>query len=179
MHVLRVLTEADAEEFWRFRLLALEESPQAFAESADELRSSSVDVTVQRLRASNEDNFVLGAFVESRLVGTVGFFRYQGAKLSHKGRIWGVHVDPAFRRQGIAEAMIEAVLTKVRKAHRVRQVSLTVATTQVAAMALYDAAGFKVFGVEPQSLRVGHEYVDEQHRVLILDSTGPRREMRR
>ena len=179
MHVLRVLTEADADEFWRFRLMALEESPQAFAESADELRSSSVDVTAQRLRASSEDNFVLGTFVDGRLVGTVGFFRYQGTKIRHKGRIWGVHVDPAFRRQGIAKAMIEAALTKVRKAHHVRQVSLTVATAQVAAMALYDAAGFKIFGVEPQSLRVGEQYIDEQHRVLMLDNAGPRSEVRR
>jgi ribosomal protein S18 acetylase RimI-like enzyme len=169
MHELRLLNEHDASQFWQFRLTGLEECPQAFTESADELQSSPVDVTVQRLRASSEDNFVLGAFGDGRLIGTVGFVRNQGVKTNHKGRIWGVYVDPAFRRQGIAGDMIMAVLGRIRRAGSVHQVSLTVATTQVAAMTLYDSLAFTTFGVEPHSLHVGDNYVDEEHRVLMLD----------
>jgi hypothetical protein len=46
MHELRLLNEHDASQFWQFRLTGLEECPQAFTESADELQSSPVDVTV-------------------------------------------------------------------------------------------------------------------------------------
>jgi ribosomal protein S18 acetylase RimI-like enzyme len=169
MHDLRLLHENDAREFRRFRLTALEQSPQAFEESADELRSSPVAVTAERLRASSEDNFVLGAFVEGRLVGTVGFFRGRRAKTRHKGRVWGVHVDPAVRRQGIARAMMDALLARIYNVDGLRQVSLSVATTQVAAIALYESFGFKPFGLERRALCVGNDYVDEEYRVLMLD----------
>jgi hypothetical protein len=80
MHELRLLNEHDASQLWQFRLTGLEECPQAFTESADELQSSPVDVTVQRLRASSEDNFVLGAFGDGRLIGTVGFFETKASR---------------------------------------------------------------------------------------------------
>jgi ribosomal protein S18 acetylase RimI-like enzyme len=170
MHAVRLLTEADAKEFWKFRLTGLEESPQAFTESAAELRSSSVELTAQRLSVSSEHNFVLGAFVESRLVGTAGFVRSHGERTAHKGRIWGVYVHPAHRRAGIANALIESLLARVLRLEGCRQVSLAVSTTQVAAIALYDSFGFKSIGVEPCSLRIGDDFIDEQHRVLMLDS---------
>jgi ribosomal protein S18 acetylase RimI-like enzyme len=165
-----LLTQADAREFWHFRLMGLEESPRAFSESAAELRSSSVELTAKRLEVSSEDNFVLGAFVDGRLVGTAGFFRSQGEKTAHKGRIWGVYVHPAHRRSGIARALIESLLARVLELEGCRQVSLAVSTTQAAAIALYDSFGFKSIGVEPCSLRIGHDFIDEQLRVLMLDS---------
>ena len=170
MHHLRVLTADDAEEFRRFRLTALEESPHAFTESAAELRALPLAVTVERLRDSKEDNFVLGAFVDSHLVGTVGFFRLQGEKSNHKGRVWGVYVAPPFRRCGIARSLLDAVLNRIRDLRDIRQVSLAVATTQRGAMSLYASAGFTTYGLEPRALRVGSEYVDEEHRVLLLDA---------
>jgi hypothetical protein len=95
MHELRVLTAGDAGDFWHFRLSALEAAPQAFGESADEMRATPVDVVADRLRASTADHFVVGAFVGERLVGTAGFVRDTAAKRVHKGRMWGVYVDPA------------------------------------------------------------------------------------
>jgi len=53
-------------------------------------------------------------------------------------------------------------------------VSLTVATTLIAAIALYESLGFTPFGLETQSLLVGSSYVDEEHRVLMLDSSSTR-----
>jgi len=79
-------------------------------------------------------------------------------------------VDPAFRRRGIAAAMMKAVLTRAAGVNGLRQVSLNVATTQAAARALYDSLGFRIFGVERRSLRVGDGYVDEEHRVAYLDA---------
>lgn len=169
MHELRLLTDVDAKEFWQFRLAALEESPHAFTESADELRAISLSATADRLRASTTDNFVVGAFVDGRMVGTAGFFRNVAAKLAHKGRVWGVYVHPRFRGRGVARDLMTDVLARVRCVNGVRQVSLTVATTQVAAVALYESLGFVRFGLEVRSLLVGSTSVDEEHRVFILD----------
>jgi ribosomal protein S18 acetylase RimI-like enzyme len=168
MHSLRLLTENDAADFWAFRLAALEESPQSFEDSADDFRASPVQVTAQRLRKSSEDNFVLGAFVDGSLAGTVGFFRNQGRKTRHKGRVWGVYVVPQFRGKGIGRSLMEALVTRLRKVEDLRQVSLGVATTQVAAMALYESMGFRPYGIERSALRVDGHYVDEEYRVLML-----------
>jgi hypothetical protein len=70
---LRLLTESDADEFWHFRLSGLQESPNAFAESVEELQAMSPAANADRLRASTPHNFVLGAFEDRRLVGTAGF----------------------------------------------------------------------------------------------------------
>src|SRR5437764_10778577 len=114
MHQLRLLTEEDAAEFWRFRLAALEQAPESFAESADELRSSPLEETALRLRASSDENFVLGAFVDGRLGATVGFFRNRGIKTKHKGRVWGLYVEQTLRRHGIARSMMDELLLRVR-----------------------------------------------------------------
>jgi len=166
---IRILTGADAAEFQRLRLAGLEERPQAFGESAAEFRGTSLDATAQRLRESTGEQFVVGAFVDDALVGVAGFFRRTGEKRRHNGNIWGMYVDAAFRRRGIARALLEAVLARAASIDGLRQITLSVAVTQPAARALYDALGFEVFGVEQRSLCVDGVYVDEEHRMLDLD----------
>ena len=166
---MRLLTEMDADEFWHFRLAGLEESPHAFAEAADELRATPPAVTADRLRQSTSDNFVLGAFADRQLVGTAGFFRFTGAKTAHKGRVWGVYVHPPFRGQGIARALLSDLLARIRRVEGIQQLSLTVAVTQLPAIALYESIGFRRFGFEIHSLIVDNVWVDEEHRVLMLD----------
>jgi hypothetical protein len=50
----------------------------------------------------------------------------------------------------------------------VRQVLLTVATTQQAARRLYAGLGFRSIGVEPGALYVNDSYIDEEHMVLDI-----------
>ena len=172
MAEVRLLTESDADEFWRFRLDGLEESPHAFAEAADELRATPPPLTADRLRQSTADNFVLGAFGDRRLVGPAGFYRFTGAKTAHKGRVWGVYVHPDFRGQGIARTLLTDLLARIRRVDGIQQLLLTVAATQMPAIALYESIGFRRFGFEVRSLIVDNVSVDEEHRVLMLDGAS-------
>ena len=165
---LRILSDADARAFRRLRLAGLEEYPDAFGESAAEFRRTSIDATAARLRASSGEQFVIGAFVGVRLVGVAGFFRHTGRKRRHSGLIWGVYVDAAFRRRGIARAMLEALVARAAAVKGLRQISLSVTMHRRAARALYDALGFEVFGIEKRSLCVDGVFVDEEHRMLDL-----------
>lgn len=165
---IRILTVDDAAEYWRLRLEMLEGDPQAFSSSAEEHRLLSIDEVGQRIGSVVEQQFIVGAFEDARLVGTVGFFRDKGLKTRHKGRVWGVYVAPEKRGGGLAGKMLETLLERVSSFSGLEQILLSVAATQTAALRVYESLGFEGWGREPRALRVGDQYIDEHYMILRL-----------
>jgi ribosomal protein S18 acetylase RimI-like enzyme len=166
---IRKLTENDAASLWHLRLYALEADPISFAESVEELRKTTVEEYASRLRSGGEESFVFGAFDGEELVGMTGFYREKALKLQHKGHVWGVFVSPAARGAGVGRALMTSVIQTAKALPGLCCILLTVANTQVAARRLYESLGFRVFGTEPRSLKLGDRYIDEDHMRLELD----------
>jgi ribosomal protein S18 acetylase RimI-like enzyme len=168
MHV-RKLIEADTEDFWRIRLRALRDNPEAFSSSYEESHTIPLASVAQRLREESTagDNCILGAF-EPALVGMVGFRRHQGIKERHKGTIWGMYVIPERRRQGLSKLLLSQAIDHARSLTGLVQIHLFVVSTQVAARHLYRTVGFEVYGMEPRALQIGNQYLDEELMVLRL-----------
>jgi ribosomal protein S18 acetylase RimI-like enzyme len=164
----RILTAEDAAAYWQLRLEGLEREPLSFATTPQEHRKTTLEEAAERLGSNPDEAFVMGVFRAGELVGVAGFFRYQGTKVRHKGRIWGVYVSGSWRGQGLGRALLVAVLDRIRACPGVEQVTLTVVKGLVAARALYCSLGFEPYGMEPHGLKVGDRYLDDEHMVLQL-----------
>jgi len=164
--MIRHLQEGDAEAYVELRRQALLDAPGAFTASPEDDLVATVEAVRDQLRRS-PDSVLIGAFRE-RLVGTVGLYRDRHLKAAHKAHLWGMYVVPALRGQGIAAQLLETALRHARTLPGVAWVHLSVSSAAPAARRLYERAGFRVWGSEPDALRHDGEPLVEHHMALRL-----------
>ncbi len=168
---IRELIKSDAAEFRVLRLRALKEYPTVFSSSYEVEREWPLDRFAERLgeNAGSSDGFMLGCFVEGDLVGSLGFFRFEGPKLEHIGRIVAVHVAAEHQGRGCGKAMVSVALERARRMPGFSVIQLTATTTNARAISMYESFGFEICGTTPRAMLVDGEYVDEHLMVLKLD----------
>jgi ribosomal protein S18 acetylase RimI-like enzyme len=163
---IRALGALDLPAFRVMRLDALRLHPRAYGSSYDEESEYTLDDFAARWPTA--PGMLLGAFADDRLIGFTGMQVPQKIKQRHKGFIYSVYVDAAFRRRGVAEGLMTAAIMAAHKAG-LRYVWLTVAAENENARQLYERLGFRRFGTEPRGLLVDGAFVDEDMMVLDLD----------
>jgi ribosomal protein S18 acetylase RimI-like enzyme len=152
---IRRLGPTDADDYRSIRLAALRGDPGAFGSTYEAEVQRPADHFVQRLTSS----VVFGAYVDGVIVGMAGYKREEGVRDRHKAFVWGTYVQPRRRRQGVAAALLEAVLRCADG--EVEQLTLTVVKDNPEALALYRRLGFEVYGIEPRALKSPAGYADE------------------
>lgn len=171
MPEIRVLTQNDGSAFISLRAESLEQVPQAFM---DDHASYLALPAKEKLRRFSEtiaspDQFIVGAFDEAEnLVGIAGFYREQPEKLRHRGNIWGFYVTTRAQRLGLGRLMLTSLIERACKLDGLEQIHLSVMTTQESARKLYESSGFKAYGREPNALKIGDNYFDDDLMVLFL-----------
>ncbi|QBR00227.1 GNAT family N-acetyltransferase [Paraburkholderia pallida] len=164
---IRTLTEDDIDAFHALRLQAAVDTPYGIVPTREEEARWSREENIARVRETDQQA-VFGAFDGTALVGIVGWRREARQKLAHKSLIWGVFVEPAYRRTGVARRLMERAVERAR-ASGVEQVHLAVGARNPRAQTLYRSLGFTVYGTEPRAPCIDGEYFDEELMVLMLD----------
>ena len=167
---IRTLIESDLEKFWAIRLWALQESPKALGSAYEtNVKRSPTEVREFFLGCIlPPDNFIVGAFENNHLVGTVGVRRENGPKVRHKATVWGVFVAPDMRGQKVGKRLLQAAIEQARTLEGLEQLHLGVGVQQTAARSLYSGLDFKIYGIEPHALKLGDQYIDEELMILFL-----------
>lgn len=170
MMTIRRLTPADAPLFQALRLRGLSEDATAFASSFEEECDRPIEV-IQAQLAARPDGAIFGAFEGDTLLGVVGLQREGLRKLAHKGVLWGLYVAPQGRGAGVGRRLLTAALDHAWTQWQLAQVKLCALASNEAALRLYRALGFEIYGTERGSLRIGDQVHDEHH--LVCHAPGP------
>ncbi|GAA0595020.1 GNAT family N-acetyltransferase [Virgibacillus siamensis] len=164
---IRLLEPSDADKYWKLRLEALKQNPEAFATSYEEAmdREKPIKSTARRLG----ENCTFGTFNGEELVGMVTVLQQQSPlKLRHKAHVLAMYVSPKMRGAGAGEQLLVKAIDYAESIEAIEILQLAVVTTNEKAKRLYKKLGFEVFGVEKRALKFGDTYYDEELMALEL-----------
>lgn len=157
---IRRLVPDDATLYLALRLQGLRETPTAFNSTAEEEAAVPLESIAARLTAK-PDGGIWGHFDGDALAGIVGVQQERQKQLAHKALIWGMYVGPAYRRRGVARALMTRAIAYATDTLQVRSINLGVNTRNAGAIALYRDLGFEVYGTERGYLLVDGVLQDE------------------
>jgi RimJ/RimL family protein N-acetyltransferase len=157
----------DVQAYRVLRLAGLHEQPPAFGTPAEKEEKLPLDAISARLQKS-EDTYILGAYADHVLVGTIRFSRFDEANEKHRGFMAGLYVRPEFRRLGFARALATEVLVRAKRDTGLRRIHLTVVTAQTPAIELYKSLGFGIYGTEREAFSNRGQFYDEHLMELLL-----------
>lgn len=165
---VRLLNPEDAEVYWKLRLEALKNSPEAFSSSYEEAMQRKEPIKQVAERLQEEGAYTFGMFDEEEFLGTVTLVQEKALKMQHRGNIYAMYVSAKRRNAGIGKALMQAAIEYAKSIPVIEKLNLTVAANNEKAKNLYTSLGFKTYGYEEKALKVDNQFIDEEHMVLFL-----------
>jgi cyclohexyl-isocyanide hydratase len=167
MTIKTIIETHEIEAYYQLLLNAIREESQFF-------RISPADIEGEVFPTKdNVENFTLGAFSEEgELLGMIGFRRETFIKLQHKGLIFRMYISEKAKGRGLGRKLLQACINRAKQDPNLKQIYLTVVSTNYRAKNLYFSEGFEVFSIEKNSIKMSeNEYVDEDSMIKYLFDT--------
>ena len=98
--------------------------------------------------------FTLVALDGTRLVGALTCEREPRLKVQHMAHLIGMMVSDTHRGRGIGRDLLIAAIAKLKATPGLAQVTLSVTSTNRAAIGLYESQGFVRYGCLPDAIRL-------------------------
>jgi ribosomal protein S18 acetylase RimI-like enzyme len=152
-----------AAQYRALMLHGYQHEPDAFTAMPEERAGLPLAWWEQRIADARQDRLAFGALAEGKLVGAVALEFSPRPKTSHKAFLIGMYVLEAWRGQGLGRKLVDAALGHACRRAGTEVVTLTVTEGNAAAIALYQAAGFRSFGVEPMAMRTPSGFKAKVH----------------
>ncbi len=166
--MIRALGTADLADYKRLRDEMLAAHPEAFTSDAGaESTKQPADYAHRLGLARDGGQFVLGAWIGQRLVGSIGCERDERLKVRHIGHVIGMMVRPEARHRGVGAELLVACIAEAKRAE-LEMLTLTVTAANSSAVRLYERHGFVGYGMLRRAIRIGAEYHDKLHMTLAL-----------
>jgi ribosomal protein S18 acetylase RimI-like enzyme len=163
-YTVRLLGPGDVPAYRALRLEGLALEPAAFASSLEDEQAQADDEW--RTRLARGDTF--GVFDGDSLVGMATYYAENGAKLSHRGHLVGVYLQPAARGTGAADLLLAEVLRSARE--RLKFLHLIVNAANGRARRFYERLGFVEFGRDPGGIVVDGTMYEDCLMMLRFDA---------
>ena len=163
--IIKVITEQHEKEAYHNLLMkAIADEPQFFRISPSDMEGEVFPTQ------DTFENFTLGAFNDDgELVGTVGFKRDTFLKVRHKGLIFRMHVSEKAKGHGLGRKLLQALIERAKMGEGLRQLYLTVVSSNQRAINLYSSEGFELYSREKGSIKMAeNEFVDEDSMIKYV-----------
>ncbi|MCF8462774.1 MAG: GNAT family N-acetyltransferase [Rickettsiaceae bacterium] len=160
---IRKLAEKDWQIWKEFRLECLKNSPENFGSSWEE----EADWSESAFKEDLAKNDIFAVFINDILASGVGFNRLNSIKTKHIGVIWGMYTRPAYRGKGYASLLLAAIISHAKQ--YISQLNLTCVASNLDAIELYKSKGFRIYGQQPNALKVEDKYLDAYMMTLELN----------
>ena len=163
--IIKVITEQHEKEAYHNLLMkAIADEPQFFRISPSDMEDEIFPTQ------DTFENFSLGAFNDDgELVGTVGFRRDIFLKVHHKGLIFRMYVSEKAKGYGLGRKLLLALIERAKLGEGLRQIYLTVISSNQRAINLYNSEGFELYSREKGSIKMAeNEFVDEDSMIKYL-----------
>ena len=154
---------ADAPGYRALMLHAYESAADAFTSTPQERAAEPLAWWLERIAGPDGRSQVFGAFLDEVLVGALTLERAAQAKTRHKAHLAGMFVVQSARGRGVGRALMQAAMCLAAERAGIRVVTLTATEGNAAAIALYSAFGFRIFGVEPMAIATPEGFKAKVH----------------
>ena len=168
--LIRPLVAEDLAAYKALRDEMLALHPDAFTSDAPTEQLKPAASYLSRLGSERPEggHFTLGAWLDGKLVGAISCERDARLKVRHIGHVVGMMVRSEARGHGVGRRLLEACIAQARRAQDMELLTLSVTSSNVAAAALYEGAGFKRYGRLTRAIKLDDAYHDKDLMALSL-----------
>lgn len=173
---LRLLQPDGLADYKRLRDAMLARHEEAFTSDAATELKRPLESYASRLSQGSEGGtlFTLVAYLEQEMVGAISCEREPRHKVRHIAHIVGMMVADAAQGRGIGRALLSQTLRLLRGEPGLELVTLSVTSSNAAALRLYEGCGFTRYGRLPRAIRLPDGSVlDKDLMMLSLRPTAP------